>query len=218
MKKKTKKVSKKFVSKITKEDRDKLVLDNLKYVYKFAASARYKGLLPYDDLIQEGIRGLVVAADRFNKAKRVPFIAFARIYIKKYIILAITQQLHLVKNNPDLSMLSLNAPMKSKDGGDSQTATYESFVADNHCIWKDIFPAEAKSILTRYLDRALKDLEKEVIIHRFGLDGKHPSTLDVISQKIGYTIPGVRMIELRAIGKLKQALEEDGVQLMDFVA
>ena len=195
--------------------RDQLVLDNVKYVYKFAASPRYNGLLPYDDLIQEGLRGLIIASQKFDPKKKVPFIGFARIYIKKYIILGITSQLKPARNC-NYGLISLNAPIRSDDG--TGNATIESFIPDPRDVRKDIFPAEAQHVLVRYMDQYLKDLEKKVIIHRYGIDGQIPLTLDAISKKIDYTIPGVRMIEIRALRKLKEAMAEDGMKIEDFAA
>ena len=49
----------------------------------------------------------------------------------------------------------------------------------------------------------LSEIERIIILHRFGLDGSEPKTLAEIGALTGYTPMGVQKAEKRAIGKLK---------------
>ena len=66
-----------------KDALDKLVLSNLravtKEVYKVLKSNSY---LSYEDLIQEGLAGLLKAADMFDSSKEVNFLTYAMWWIK----------------------------------------------------------------------------------------------------------------------------------------
>ena len=53
----------------------------------------------------------------------------------------------------------------------------------------------------------LKNREKEVILRRFGLDGKEKETLQSLGNKWGITRERVRQIEERALEKIKSKLE-----------
>lgn len=49
----------------------------------------------------------------------------------------------------------------------------------------------------------LNDVERDVVVLRFGLHGETPQTLDYIGRRFGVTRERIRQIEARAIGKLK---------------
>jgi len=62
---------------------DKLVLSNMKLINKEAFSAKKKnGHLSYDDLVQEGIAGLLKAANMFDSSHEVKFITYAMLWVK----------------------------------------------------------------------------------------------------------------------------------------
>ena len=56
--------------------------------------------------------------------------------------------------------------------------------------------------IIKWLD-LLKEMEKEIILMRFGLDGSEPRTLAVIGKQIGITRERVRQIEATALSKLR---------------
>lgn len=67
---------------------DKLIENNIGIIKKIAI--KYNGInreLELDDLIQEGILGLIVAANKydFNNKKKAKFITFAVFYIDRYL-------------------------------------------------------------------------------------------------------------------------------------
>lgn len=63
----------------------------------------------------------------------------------------------------------------------------------------------------------LDDMEKEIISMRFGLDDNSPQTLESLGKRYGVTRERVRQMEARALGKLKQAVEEEGVSFTDLM-
>jgi RNA polymerase sigma-32 factor len=62
---------------------DKLVLSNIKAVSKEAFRIKNKNYyISYDDLIQEGIAGLLKAADMFDAGQEVTFLTYAMWWVK----------------------------------------------------------------------------------------------------------------------------------------
>lgn len=54
---------------------------------------KYKGI-PQEDLIQEGLLGLIQAFRKFDPAREVKFSTFATYYIRKYILKAVELEYH----------------------------------------------------------------------------------------------------------------------------
>jgi len=62
----------------------------------------------------------------------------------------------------------------------------------------------------------LKDREREVIVRRFGLEGKEKETLQSIGDSFGITRERVRQIENAAINKIRPKLKKYQMFLRDF--
>lgn len=98
------------------------------------------------------------------------------------------------------SMTSLDAPVK-----DSQDTTISDLLADP-CS-EDPDTMTAQSLLISDLKRVLMELnerEQEVLVRRFGLDGKKPATLEEIARSLKVSRERIRKMELTAIKKLKK--------------
>lgn len=67
-----------------------------------------------------------------------------------------------------------------------------------------------KMLLEKWL-KQLSQLEKDVIIRRYGLLGQDAATLEVVGQTLGLTRERIRQIQMRALTQLKRLMLNDGI-------
>lgn len=104
-------------------------------------------------------------------------------------------------------MTSMDAPV----GADDESPLVDT-LADEHCPdpEAELGDADLRAALDGWLDR-LDDKRREVVEMRFGLRGRQVATLDEVGARIGVTRERVRQIQLDALAKLRQMLEEEGL-------
>jgi len=72
-------------------NKDKIVIEYLPLVRSIAAKYNKLGV-PQEDLEQEGMIGLLEAADKFDESKGAKFSTYATFWIKKYILKAVEKE------------------------------------------------------------------------------------------------------------------------------
>jgi RNA polymerase primary sigma factor len=187
---------------------NKLVKANLRFVVKIAKS--YKGY-ELEDLINEGNMGLMKAAEKFNPDCGTKFITYAVWWIKAYIQKSIRETATGIKfpsskykemNNPKWKISSLNKEMKF----DNKNVELISLIEDENIESPD------NKILKNFLVEELyqninelNDIEKNVILNRFGFRGDRKS-LSEIGRSLNLSRERIRQIEHRALCRLKEKL------------
>ncbi len=123
----------------------------------------------------------------------------------------IAQELGLTEQNvmdlrlSDIKTISISSPIK-----DGEDGTIGDLISDSDAGRPDEIIEERETyerLIT--LVKQLDERERVIIVARFGLDGKHPRTLDEISNKVGRTRERVRQIQKQALGKLKTLLADE---------
>jgi RNA polymerase nonessential primary-like sigma factor len=71
-----------------------------------------------------------------------------------------------------------------------------------------------KVLLLDWLNR-LDELDRMVIVQRFGLEGHDSKTLEEVGQEIGLTRERVRQIQLRALSKMRRAMNFSGIDISE---
>ncbi|MBR1700731.1 MAG: RNA polymerase sporulation sigma factor SigK [Lachnospiraceae bacterium] len=66
--------------------------------------------------------------------------------------------------------------------------------------------------LFRFVDEALTERERQIVVMRYGLSGKRPVTQNEIGEKMGISRSYVSRIEKKALGKLRKCFEESGFE------
>lgn len=203
-----------------------LICSNLRFVAAIAKEYRYK---PFKDTVSDGIMGLIEAARRFNPDKNVRFVSYAVWWIRQSIMqhmlddkmikvskrtIAKIRQLTKQSNNSKLSATVSAGIGASRDCFSLDRKINENselFFIDTIKSRTNIQNEIIKNDLKKYTKQAIKKLtnrERDIIVHRFGLDDKTKWTLQKLADKYGITKERVRQIQNTVFEKLKEEFDD----------
>ena len=196
---------------------NKIITCNLRFVFHICKKYQHCNI-PFDDIIQEGIIGIIQAAKRFDPNKNVRFISFAVFHIKEYVIKYVTRHRDIIhtlttKNlyklyyNKDITGISDNdIKLYNEIKNISYFDVYESYVAADRDALDDLLMAEEADYLDSIYEKlnVLTDREKDIIICRNLLDSK--VTLMDLAKKYNVSYERIRQIENNAKKKLTKLL------------
>jgi RNA polymerase sporulation-specific sigma factor len=201
-----------------------LVRHNVRLVSKVARN--YTNIAEYDDMMQEGILGLQKAVETFDPSKGNKFCTYAYFYVFKAI------QEYLKRENRDFSTirnhsgLSFDKPAttESQDGSGNTNNQLENMVNDSvytstSGAYNIINTNETTDLLSDLLqivdtNDVLDERERHIINSRFLTDKKR--TLKDIGSDIGLSHSMVKLVQDKAIDKLKNYIHSKGISREDF--
>ena len=193
----------------------RLIAYNLRLVVWVAGGFPRIGM-QFEDLIQEGNLGLIIAAFRFDPSRGTRFSTYAVHWIRQKIRRALSENSNLIRwpyyKVPDIIRANLNGRYGDLAVGERfVTPLLEEEMREIE-QWEDdtSLPTERLSFTradTAYLSILLKMLdprEARVIRMRYGLSGAEPMTLQQLAEEMDLTRERVRQIERDALQKLRK--------------
>lgn len=218
--------------------RDALICHHLGLVIAMARSFGNRGL-ELLDLIEEGNLGMLVALDKFDAQRGLRFSTYAAWWIRYYLQTAIATQVPIVRpplraqqragrqawqrwceshgepaaSDTDTAPAApLVTPVSLHD------ADHEARLAEAGLHHPDVAEQVADARDTPRLAALLRELvaqlparERDIIVARFGLDGRDECTLQQLSDARGVTRERIRQLQVAALQTLRGALESVGV-------
>lgn len=181
-------------NRIAKRYREQIAETNLALVLAMAKRTRMSEV-DFADLISEGNMALMRSVDKFDCGRGFKFSTYAcRAIIKAFsrqgMKLSKYRQRFPSEFDPQFEKSNHLETLRATDEKDS-AAEVRHVVMSNACD--------------------LTEIERTVILHRFGLDPERERaslTLDQVGQMIGVTKERVRQIQNKALEKIRLALEE----------
>lgn len=180
--------------------RDQIAQTNLALVLAMAKRTRMTEV-DFSDLVSEGNLALLRAVDKFDAARGFKFSTYAcRAILKAFSRTGVT-----LSKYKRLFPAIFDPNFERSDYSDRRREEHEE-----DCV------SEVRSIITE--NRAeLSDIERDVIINRFGLQGaakrtdssKRQLTLEQVGKIVGLTKERVRQIQNKALDKVRISLESD---------
>jgi len=172
-----------------KNARELLILSCVPFARK--VSQRYHGhFLDDEELFEEALIGLVIAADKFDVHKGFRFNTYAKYCIRTEIRNALNF------NKKTISLI------KTKNAPDELL----ELVPDSFDTAEDFVNSESTKSLLKAV-RNLKPLERDVVSMHYGLNDKEPKSFTEIGEAKGYTKARMHQIEKKAFLNLQKSLE-----------
>ncbi len=107
------------------------------------------------------------------------------------------RQVQIVLDTIKLEPMSLDTPI-------AENLALEDYIPDeNYCSPEN---NTQNSMLKSHIENVLNQLsqkERKIIVHRFGIDGKKPKTLEELGKEMGFSKERIRQIETIALNKLR---------------
>ena len=107
------------------------------------------------------------------------------------------KQVKIVLDTIKIEPMSLDTPI-------AENLALEDYIPDENYVSPEI--NTQSSMLKMQIKNVLKELnskERKIIMHRFGLDGKKPKTLEELGREMGFSKERIRQIEAIALKKLR---------------
>ena len=183
--------------------RNKAIEANLSIVWSIAA--HFNGMDVFEDILQNGNIGLIIAVDTFDVSRGTSFSTWALEQIRKYINIGLTDESRVVRQRADLvgkiayMAASFDAPIASDEEGEKTLLDFmaSDSKADNFSEVEDM------RVKLNCLMRGLKDIEKAVVCGLFGFGCEEVSEY-TLSKKFNLTEERIRQIKWEAIAKMQK--------------
>lgn len=93
-------------------------------------------------------------------------------------------------------------------GADGAPLALMDVVSEDVDLMEQVSSREMAVLLRRAIDTCLTDQERKVILLRYGLEGSPPKRQREVAEILGISRSYISRIEKKALGKLRNALEE----------
>ncbi len=152
-----------------------------------------------EDLISIGTIGLIKGITTFDLTKGSRLATYAARCVENEILMYFRSQ---KKSSQDVSLSDY-----IETGTDGAALALMDVVSDQEDLTENYARQEDLRLLCKCIDTELTDLERQVILARYGLRGQKPLRQRQVAQLTGISRSYVSRIEKKALEKLRQALQ-----------
>lgn len=181
-----------------KKAKDILIERNLRLVAHIIKKY-YSANVEKEELLSIGTVGLIKAINSFDASKGVRLATYASRCIDNEILM-------FFRNKKKTSLdISLEDPIEQD--ADGNPLTLMDIVAQDDTILEEISKKKNINKLYNFIEEMKDPREKNILILRYGLDGRDPMTQSEIAEIFGISRSYVSRIETKCLKKLKRKFE-----------
>lgn len=177
--------------------RQRLIEHNLRLVAHISKKY-YTTVSDGDDLISIGTIGLIKAVDTFKPNKGSKFSSYASTCIQNEILM------YLRSGKKSALDISMNEPIDTDRHGN--VLTLMDIIAVDDTIADDIDAAIKCTKMKRIIREELSDTERNIIVKRYGLDGRKPRTQREIASELKISRSYVSRIEKKILERMRSKM------------
>ncbi|MGI6154124.1 MAG: sigma-70 family RNA polymerase sigma factor [Christensenellaceae bacterium] len=164
----------------------------------YVAKNFYNTGIAAEDLISVGCIGLVKAIDSFDAEKNIRLSTYASRCITNEICM-------FLRKNGRTNDISLESPLGGVDGN-GEICLMDSLATEADSVLDEVVRANENREVLKVV-RTMPSPYKEVLVGRYGLNGKLAKTQKQIAQELCMTQSCVSKLEKKAISQIRQKLE-----------
>jgi RNA polymerase primary sigma factor len=211
------------------EAKERVINSNLRLVVSQAR--RYQGHgLPMEDLVQEGMLGLIRAVEKFDWRRGFKFSTYGTLWIRQALQRGLQNHgrtirvpVHVAQRQVKVRNIEGELSTKLRELGrclasldqavseDGETALGDLLASERPEPIEEVFVADRDERLSRVVE-TLPEAERNVIKLRFGLGAEEPRTLRQTGRELGFSAERARELEERALTRLAGRPELDGLR------
>lgn len=181
-----------------------LLLSHARIVFSWTRKLS-KDQTEQEELLSEGILGLIRAADLFDLEREVRFSTYARWWVKNSVLTAFERLRTIVEMPASMRSQSAQPVRQSSD-------VFDMLVSDDPTPEEQMIASSSQEQLRRTLAEAmgqLQELDREVVLSRAF---KHPpESINDLADRLKMNSSKMRQVERRAMLRLKHELMARGV-------
>lgn len=177
--------------------KDKLIEHNLRLVVYL--SKKYENTkIDLEDLVSIGTIGLIKGINTYNNDKNIKLATYASRCIDNEILM------YLRKNKKRRADVSLDESL-SFDAEGNELHLEDVLGTDSDIVTKNLEENDMKKIMIKEINK-LNERDKEIMILRYGLDGKKDYTQKEVATMLGISQSYISRIEKKIIKKISNII------------
>ena len=177
--------------------RSTLIERNLRLVVYIARRFENTGI-NIEDLISIGTIGLIKAINTYRTDKNIKLATYASRCIENEILM------YLRKSSSQRNEVSLDEPLNT-DWDGNELLLSDVLGTDADTVMRPIEADVDRQLLGAAIEK-LSDREREIIVLRFGLNGRREQTQKEVADKLGISQSYISRLEKRIIDRLKREI------------
>ena len=179
--------------------KNELIEHNLRLVVHIIKKY-YSNMKDQDDLISIGTIGLIKAAATFDYEKGTRFATYASRCIENEILM------YFRNRKKSAQDVYISDPIDTDKDGNA--LTLQDIMADDTCIFDDIELRLRAEQLHRCIEQSLAGREREIVVMRYGLNGKRPLPQREVASRLEISRSYVSRIEKKALEELRAMMRK----------